>query len=222
MQLFKLMTDLQTTQPPPINPTTDVMLPELEIPIFDGNVMDWPSFRDMFKSIVEIISRLSNLQKLAHVKTSVTGEVARLIKTPNFTDCNYDITWKHLNERYQNERELLFHIYRRLMGQPNATDSSSLVSSVKLQQIWEHESLPATRVHTLEEENAEQHFKDNVTRDFYGRYHISHQVVVEGSFTRNRRFEDCSSQTRTKRSRKVNGLHSGVCGLTSYGVNFSS
>jgi hypothetical protein len=136
MHLFKLMTDLQIIKktfaagsshppPPPIIPTTDVRLPKLEIPSFDGNVMDWPSFCDMFRSIVDNNPRLSKAQKLAHLKTSVTGEAARLIKALNLTDGNYDIACKQLNDRYQNERELLFHIYRRLMGQQNATESSS-------------------------------------------------------------------------------------------------
>jgi hypothetical protein len=136
MHLFKLMTDLQIIKktftagsshppPPPIVPTTDIRLPTLEIPSLDGNVMDWPSFRDMFKSIVDNNTRLSKAQKLAHLKTSVTGEASRLIRALNLTDGNYDIAWKQLNDRYQNERELLFHIYRRLHGQPNAAINSS-------------------------------------------------------------------------------------------------
>jgi hypothetical protein len=69
MQLFKLKTDIQiikenfaagSSQPPPTNPTTDVRLPALEIPSFEGNVMDWPPFGDMFRSIVDHICRLSN------------------------------------------------------------------------------------------------------------------------------------------------------------------
>jgi hypothetical protein len=112
--------------------TTDVRLPKLYIPTFDGNLLDWVSFRDIFSSTVGNSTPLSDANKLAHLKSLVTGEASRLIKSLILSDANYHIAWTALNERYNNDREFLFAILHRFMGQPNlqqptATNLRSLV-----------------------------------------------------------------------------------------------
>jgi hypothetical protein len=59
------------------------------------------------------------------LKTLVTGEPLRLIKTLMLTDTNYGIAWSQLVKRYQNDRELLFAIYRRFMSQPSVAPNSA-------------------------------------------------------------------------------------------------
>lgn len=104
-----------------------VRLPALELPSFGGNLQEWVSFRDIFESAVGNSSHLSKSQKLTYLKTCLVGEAAKHIRSLVLSDANYDIAWKALTDRYQNERELLFSILRRMMNQPNVSSTSSSV-----------------------------------------------------------------------------------------------
>jgi hypothetical protein len=121
LQVIKMSLSTATVKPPVVtsSSSSDVRLPPLDIPKFDGNLLERSQFRDLFTTSVDKSTSLSNAQKLAHLKTLVTGEPLRLIKTLMLTDTNYGIAWSQLVKRYQNDRELLFAIYRRFMSQPS-------------------------------------------------------------------------------------------------------
>jgi hypothetical protein len=127
LQVIKMSLSTATVKPPVVTPSfsSDVSLPRLDIPKFDGNLLEWSQFRDLFTTSVDKSTSLSNAQKLAHLKTLVTGEPLRLIKTLMLTDTNYGIAWSQLVKRYQNDRELLFAIYRRFMSQPSVNPNSA-------------------------------------------------------------------------------------------------
>jgi hypothetical protein len=91
-------------------PKADIKLPQLNIPIFTGNLMEWISFRDMFQAIIHNSSNFSGTQKLSYLKSLVQGEPFRLISSLILSDANYDIAWAQLNARYQNDREFVFAI----------------------------------------------------------------------------------------------------------------
>lgn len=114
--------------PPPSGGTPSIhhtiRLPRLELPKFDGNLQDWVSFRDLFINAVHN-SSLSNVDKLTQLKTLLTGEAARQIRSLVLSDANYDIAWKSLQDRYENNRELLFTILRRLFNQSQVPANSA-------------------------------------------------------------------------------------------------
>lgn len=117
----EIKSELTETSPivclPPVNP--DLKLPTLSLPKFDGNLQDWSSFKDIFKSTVIDNVRISNAQKLTYLKTILSGEAEKLIRSISLTDTNFDIAWDLLSSRYQNDRELLFSILNRLFNQPS-------------------------------------------------------------------------------------------------------
>lgn len=106
-------------------PKMDIKLPQLELPLFDRKIEDWMAFRDMFTAAIHSKASLSNTQKLTYLKTQLSGEAARLIQALPITDANYDIAWKQLGDRYQNDRQLLFALVNRLFGQAVITTPSS-------------------------------------------------------------------------------------------------
>jgi hypothetical protein len=114
---------------------TDMRFPKLDLKTFDGNLLDWMPFRDMFQSSIHNNSKMSGVMKLTYLKTLLRGEAARQIQSMILTDDNYDIAWKQLQERYQNNRELLLAILRKFHNlkpvQPSAADIRSLVDVSK-------------------------------------------------------------------------------------------
>jgi len=103
----------------------DIRLPQLTLLPFSGNVQEWTSYRDIFKSTVHDSVSISKAQKLTYLKSTLSGEAARLLQSISLTDDNYDIAWSLLADRYQNDRELLFSIFRRLFHQPNVQQQSA-------------------------------------------------------------------------------------------------
>lgn len=119
--------------PPPANPAAtatttsskpNIKLPPLELPQFGGDLQQWVPFRDLYVTAIHS-SSLSKVEKLTQLKGRLTGEAARLVRSLPLTEGNYDIAWKALTDRYENNRELLFTIMRRLIGQASVSTASS-------------------------------------------------------------------------------------------------
>jgi len=106
-------------------PTHDTRLPRLELPTFDGNLQQWISFRDLFTNAIHNKANLSKSEKLTYLKSLVKGDAARLIVSLVVSDVNYDLAWQKLIERYQNERELVFGIFRRFNSQSSISSQSA-------------------------------------------------------------------------------------------------
>lgn len=70
-------------------PHTDVKLPRMNLPSFGGNILEWPSFFDLFESAVHRNVSLQDSQKLYFLKTNLVGEAAALISHLRIEDANY-------------------------------------------------------------------------------------------------------------------------------------
>jgi len=103
---------------------SEVRLPRLELPYFDGDLLQWISFRDIFQSAIHNKANLSDAQKLTYLKGQLRGEASRLIQSMLITDSNYQIAWDQLQSRYQNDREILYAILRRFDHMPSSLPHS--------------------------------------------------------------------------------------------------
>ena len=109
-------------------------LPKLDLKQFDGNLLEWISFRDIFESAVHQNSAVPKVQKLVYLKSLVKGEASRLIQSLVLSESNYDTAWSLLHDRYQNEREILFSVLRRFFSQqfsPTATGIRQVIDVKK-------------------------------------------------------------------------------------------
>ena len=111
---------------PPMN--SDIRLPRLTLPIFEGRLKEWSAFRDMFITTIHNNPNLSPAQKLTYLKAQLKGEASRQVQSLSICDANYDIAMQQLINRYENDRQLLFAVMRRLFHQPciSVASSSSL------------------------------------------------------------------------------------------------
>ena len=83
---------------------TQVNLPKITLPNFDGSYRQWPAFCDSFKCMVHENNSLSAIQKLHYLRSSLKGEAFQLISTLPTTDSNYSVAWNLLSERYENKK----------------------------------------------------------------------------------------------------------------------
>lgn len=94
-----------------------VKLPKIQLPTFSGNYEDWPTYKDLFNSLVHENSSLSKVQKLHYLKLSVTDEAGTLLKHIQVTEANYDQARKMLINRFDNKRLIIASILKRMFNQ---------------------------------------------------------------------------------------------------------
>ncbi|GBO39047.1 hypothetical protein AVEN_42407-1 [Araneus ventricosus] len=93
---------------------SEVKLPTLSVPTFNGKIENWIMFKDMFVASVIENKSISNSMKLQYLKASCRDEALRVIQSISISDANFDIAWKLLEDRYSNKRELLNAIIKKL------------------------------------------------------------------------------------------------------------
>ena len=113
-------------QPVQSSQVSSVKLPSIELPSFDGKYEGWQSFQDLFVATVENNKSLSGAQKLQYLKSCLKGEAANLVKSFTITDQNYREAWGLLTDRYDNKRELVHSIIKRLCNQQPVKSESAV------------------------------------------------------------------------------------------------
>ncbi|XP_071581001.1 uncharacterized protein [Temnothorax nylanderi] len=82
-------------------------LPRINLPHFSGAYEDWPSFRDLFQSVIGQNSAISNVERFHDLRSCLKGPAEKLIRSLNVTGDNYDRAWAILGKHYENKRELI-------------------------------------------------------------------------------------------------------------------
>src|SRR5277367_6715419 len=110
----QLRTRLNDLVPVPATPapltaasSTDVQLPKLSLPEFDGKYTDWPSFIDLFTATVDRKTSLTDVQKFWYLKGTLRGEAQRLIQSLATVGENYAEAMKLLKDRYENSKLII-------------------------------------------------------------------------------------------------------------------
>ena len=99
-------------------------LPDIEIPKFSGDYLEWPNFRDLFESAIDKNVRLPKVQKLYHLKTKLTGEALQIIKHITNSETNYQTAWDPFRGRYNNERTLINSYLNSFLSLPNISNDT--------------------------------------------------------------------------------------------------
>ncbi|XP_037033049.1 uncharacterized protein LOC119072036 [Bradysia coprophila] len=134
-KLKRAIKALQPQQEPQLPPQGDnlnqnrndfsgLRVPRMEVPEFTGSYLEWPSFRDLFLSLVGNNPKVPNVQKLSYLKTIVVGETSKLIKNIKITNDNYQAAWDLLEGRFENDRLVVHELLENIYSIPNATGSA--------------------------------------------------------------------------------------------------
>nr|XP_029716863.1 uncharacterized protein LOC115260110 [Aedes albopictus] len=102
-------------------PHPDLKLPRMNLPVFSGNILDWPSFYDLFESAVHSNPSLQDSQRLYFLKTNLAGEAASLVSHLKIEDANYAPALAKLKERYNKPLNIAAQHIQRFLSQPAMT-----------------------------------------------------------------------------------------------------
>lgn len=89
--------------------SNELPLPEVKLPTFDGNYIDWPAFKAVFVSRVHESNQLNDLQRFHHLRGSLAGDAADDIQHLALIEENYRVAWKLLTSLYENKKILFMH-----------------------------------------------------------------------------------------------------------------
>ncbi|XP_029680154.1 uncharacterized protein LOC115245811 [Formica exsecta] len=78
-------------------------LPRIKLPQFSGAFEDWPSFRDLFLSVIGDNSAMSKIERLHYLQSCPQGPAERLIRPLPVTGKNYDRAWALLKKHFENK-----------------------------------------------------------------------------------------------------------------------
>jgi len=106
--------------------SVSLKLPEMQLPTFDGQLVNYQSFKETFKALVHNDVRLSAIQKFFYLKnclknTSISSEISSL----ELTEENYNLAWDLIISRYENKKALVNKHIRFLFGLPRVERNSA-------------------------------------------------------------------------------------------------
>lgn len=82
---------------------TQVKLPMIKLPSFDGNMEEWRRYSDTYKTLIHD-SKIYGVQKHQYLIGSLSGSAAKTIKSIEISEDNYLIAWELLQKRYDDEK----------------------------------------------------------------------------------------------------------------------
>ncbi|XP_071579379.1 uncharacterized protein [Temnothorax nylanderi] len=82
-------------------------LPRITLPYFSGAYEEWPSFRDLFLSVIGENSSISNTERFHYLRSCLRGPAEKLVHSLTVTGTNYDRAWVILSRHFENKRELI-------------------------------------------------------------------------------------------------------------------
>ncbi|KAL7724670.1 hypothetical protein ACLKA6_012328 [Drosophila palustris] len=103
--------------------TNDRNLPRITIPKFDGDILKWTQFFDMFVSMVHE-TNMPTIRKMWYLKTSVVGEAERMIRQIDLKEDNYLHAWNILVDTYDNPRDIATTVLNRFLNQQAINDNT--------------------------------------------------------------------------------------------------
>jgi hypothetical protein len=95
------------------------VLPRLQIPTFSGRLEEFASFMELFRSLVDNDTSLSDTEKMYYLAGSLLGEPKTLIQHLSVTGDNYSVALELLNARYNNKRLLADRLLYNLLNIPH-------------------------------------------------------------------------------------------------------
>ncbi len=98
-------------------------LEPMKLPNFDGSYAMWPSFRDLFRSLIHDNKEISNVQRLYYLKNAMKdGAAGELISDIELTDINYDAAWNIIESRFDNKYLLVLALLDKIFELPKMVE----------------------------------------------------------------------------------------------------
>lgn len=103
---------------------SNVQLPTIPLPTFDGRLQSWPDFRDRFSTLVGQRSHLSNIEKFYYLLGCLQPGPTDVVKGITVSETTYDLAWSTLVQRYDKPRQLATDLVNKMLNAPSSHQES--------------------------------------------------------------------------------------------------
>ena len=103
------------------NIESSIRLPKLQLPNFDGNILRWPEFWDIYESSVHR-QDIPKVVKYSYLKGVLRGSAASAITGVSITNEGYDVAIRILQEKFGNKEAIVEALYAKLQRLPTASN----------------------------------------------------------------------------------------------------
>ena len=93
-------------------------LPKLDLPYFNGDVLQWQTFWDSYESTIHYNSSLTDIQKFSYLKAQLQSNAAQAIEGFALTNANYCTAINLLKERFGQTHKIIHGYMKALMDLP--------------------------------------------------------------------------------------------------------
>ena len=122
-------------QEPPI--AQDILkLPEIKLPVFDGDIKHWQHFRDLVSDLIINNPNLRDSTKFFHLHSCLSPKLQQSLANIPQSANNFSVAWETLTKRYDNPRLLvnahISELFHPPLYQPNSSASvRSLIDHIQ-------------------------------------------------------------------------------------------
>ena len=99
---------------------TAMRLPKLQLPNFDGNILKWPEFWDVFESSVDK-QNIAKVSKFSYLKGALRGTAFTAISGIALTNDNYDVAVTLLKQKFGRPDSIVEMLYAKLQHLPTSS-----------------------------------------------------------------------------------------------------
>lgn len=86
---------------------SNIRLPALDLPKFNGSYNNWLNFHDTFDKLIHQNTKLADSQKLHYLQSCLEGDASTVIQTLDVNNVSYSVAWDLLKERFNNKRIII-------------------------------------------------------------------------------------------------------------------
>ncbi|XP_055714396.1 uncharacterized protein LOC129808634 [Phlebotomus papatasi] len=123
-QLDLLISTLSKSASSSNSTNSNIKLPQIDLPSFDGKFSDWVSFREEFQSSVINYPNLTEVQKLTYLRSALKGEAYSVIKRLQVTDTNFKVAWDLLLDKFERPSEIVADHIKSFYNMPHITPTN--------------------------------------------------------------------------------------------------
>ncbi|CAM1294859.1 Uncharacterised protein r2_g406 [Pycnogonum litorale] len=122
-------------------------LPKLEMTKFDGDIMKWTEFWELFEISVHNNINISTTQKFGYLKSLLQGKAYKVIEGLELSSRNYETAVEVLKHRFGNQQRITNTHMTKIMQLPVSTNQT-----YKLRQFYESMEIHLRGLETLDQD----------------------------------------------------------------------
>ena len=111
-------------------------LPKLDLPVFDGDVLEWQSFWDSYESAINTNQSLSDVQRFTYLKSLLKYDALQTVSGFAITNINYGKAVVLFHERYGQKHRIVQTYMQALLDLPAPMNTISSLRTFYKTEIY--------------------------------------------------------------------------------------